>query len=152
MSTRSCVECAAPLQPTDEFCILGHRASVEVGDDLAELRAKVNQAFEFAESQLQLLTADVPLEPEVAPVSVAAEPAPLSIQASAPAVPAPARRLAPPPPPPPLAPQLFSPLPTADADRADDPITAFAPAARLDWGPEKTRPSRAAGLLKRFNR
>lgn len=136
MSIRSCATCGAPLRLADEVCALGHlvlevppEQTVEgpPGDrsELAELRAKVNEAFVVAESQLQLLTAKV----------------------EAPAAPS-----APPPPPPPPPPQLFTPLPGAEADRVDDPITAFAPAARLDWGPEKNGSSRAAGLLKRFNR
>ena len=166
LSTRSCAECAAPLGPTDDVCLLGHRAPDRPTSDLAELRAKVNEAFAAAETQLQLLTAELPVAEE--PVAAQASPvhaAPvlggdlpgLEVTAEMPAVspiarPTPAALAPPPPPPPPPASQLFTLLPDAAADRLDDPITAFAPAARLDWGPEKNRPSRAAGLLKRFNR
>ena len=143
MNRPSCHECAAPLSEGETVCALGHlvaiapvaAASAESPvSELAELRAKVNQAFAAAESQLQVLT-----EMQAAP-SVPEQPVP--VRASVP----------PPPPPPPPAPQLFAPMPSPGEDRLDDPITAFAPAARLDWGPEKSKSSKASGFLKRFNR
>ena len=65
---------------------------------------------------------------------------------TSPVAPAPAARRAPPPPPPPVAPrrQVFAGL-EHQAEVKGDPISAFAPAPRMDWGPDK-------GGLKRLRR
>lgn len=137
MTARSCADCGAPLEAADVVCLLGHLAPGTAAGGMAELRAQVNEAFAAAESQLQVLTSSI-MAPAIPP-------------------PAPQPRVAPPPPPPPAPPPppppvLYKPLPTPEEDRLDDPIAAFAPAARLDWGPGQTAASRAADLRKRFNK
>lgn len=180
MSIRSCATCGAPLEAADVVCLLGHRVSPTPISDIAELRAKVDEAFAAAEAQLRVLTGsamtkalpdpvdpapyDLPTPPApapqapyfvpLAPAPPPAAPAPETFP-STPIAPEPPMVSAPPPappPPPPPAPVLYKPLPVPEDDRLDDPIAAFAPAARLDWGPEKTAASRAAELRRRFNK
>jgi hypothetical protein len=99
--------------------------------------------------------ADSPVNPvatPVAPSTPSASPAPpVTPGAPAPSFathappPAPVRRMAPPPPPPPVLPPNPA-SPALRGDRfSDDPIASFAPAPRMDWGPERRR-------LKRLGR
>jgi hypothetical protein len=96
-----------------------------------------------------------PAAPSPFPVHPAAPaaPSPSSVRpaaeaaAPAPTTPPPAevRRMAPPPPPPPVLPPNPA-SPAMSGDRfSDDPIASFAPAPRMDWGPER-------GRLKRLRR
>lgn len=160
MDARACSACGAPLGLADEVCELGHHTRADLQVDLAALRSAVDEAFSAAESQVALLARSLSPElPEAPPsplgmTAIEAAQQPLAetgdpARASAP--PFRAASAPPPPPPPPPVPVLYAPLPEAAEDRLDDPITAFAPAARLDWGPERTG-SKAESLRKRFNR
>ncbi len=172
ITTRFCQRCATEVEDTGGYCLLGHRLSLDAPvASLEELRAEVDRSFEEARLEVEALVsstlgaaAPTVSEEEVTaplsaplfgrgPVSLAApdtaERAPRT--ASAPAPPsAPARSL-PPPPPPPRAPQraqVWKEL-EEDVDLEGDPIVAFAPPPRIDWGPEKStrlrrKPSRLA--------
>ena len=123
MSNRFCPTCKSDVDDAGGYCLLGHRLTLEpVTQDIAYLRAEVDQAFEQARFELAA-----------------------AVTTTAPSAPA---RAGMPPPPPPPAPEL-----SADAVRQrartiwtalqdeipakDDPIEAFAPAPRMDWGPER---------------
>jgi hypothetical protein len=77
--------------------------------------------------------------PAPVPVPVAA---PLSPPPPAPV--APARRVPPPPPPPPPVLPSNPASPLYEDRITEDPIASFAPAPRMDWGPEKGRLKRLA--------
>lgn len=129
--TRFCQGCSADVEVSQGICLLGH--SVEHAaptGSLGELRAEVDKAFSEASATVSgILTAtDVArsagLQMEDRPV---------------PAVPA-----APPPPPPSgsmggrrAQADLYAGIETGPL--RDDPIEAFAPPPRMDWGPAKGR-------------
>lgn len=121
MTNRFCPQCQTEVEDTGGFCLLGHslRLAAPV-DSLKNLRAEVDRAFE----QVSVDVADVLDQVRVSAGS----------QATA----------LPPPPPPPRRSDPFVELeaPTSDSDA--DPMADFAPAPRMDWGPERH------GLLKRF--
>ena len=117
MSDRYCSHCHAEVEDTGGYCLLGHslRASAPT-DSLTALRAEVNLAFEEARAQVATALG------EGRPVSATG---------------------APPPPPPPLASVRTVLTIDHEVHAGPDPIADFAPAPRMDWGPEKQ------GLLKR---
>jgi hypothetical protein len=142
MSERYCPKCAAEVPDLGGYCALGHslmlRPISEI-TNLGDLKAEVNKAF--AEAELQ-----------VASVLAAAQGA---VTGEMPAVPTHSPTLQTPPPPPParyadefdeydeaarVRSQTF--WQTLDDDDPEpsrtDPITAFAPAPRMDWGPDKS--------------
>jgi hypothetical protein len=172
MTTRFCPGCQAEVQDTGGFCLLGHRLALEAPvASLKALREEVEGSFEGSEHLAEQLDAEpwdqVPepvlastvasvaattLETPVVPSAAAAAPvreAPVvPTRRMAPPPPPPPPRVGPPPPPPPpvLPPNPASPAPSRPSGR--DPIADFAPAPRMDWGPEKARLKR----LRRRNR
>jgi hypothetical protein len=131
---RFCPTCNAEVEELGGFCLLGHPtdapASAPTGT-LKELRDEVERAFEDA--RLQVAAA-------MAPVT---EPAETNGNGSHGVIqpPPPPRRTPPPPPPP----QVFDSLRTEAGD-SGDPISAFAPSPRMDWGPnDKTSRLRRRG-------
>lgn len=105
-------------------------------DSMSALRAEVEAAFEEASLQLDALLDGIPddasvLEIDVAPTQEIA-PAPQPVMAPPP----------PPPPPPPPAPALTTNVVAPshvwqEAMDGNDPLVAFAPPPRMDWGPER---------------
>jgi hypothetical protein len=135
VSNRFCPTCHAEVEDTGGFCLLGHSlrvAAPDSSDSLSALRAEVDQAFEDARVAVGHALSEVPS----APASYSA-PAPASYSAPAPAA------QATPPPPPPSAPAAKLRIEGGYTGEGHDPITDFAPAARMDWGPERQ------GFLKR---
>ena len=116
MSDRFCSHCNAEVEDTGGYCLLGHslRSSAPT-DSLTALRAEVNQAFE--EARAQVATALGETQPTTS--------------------------MGPPSPPPPLASVRTVLTIDQGVQAGPDPIADFAPAPRMDWGPEKQR------LLKR---
>lgn len=110
MSTRYCPRCRAEVENAEGFCLLGHPLKFEAPtDSLAHLRAEVDRAFEQATVEVA--------------AAISAQP---SAYVSA-------AEMSPPPPPPTT--RVFE---TIDQPtRASDPLVEFAPAPRMDWGPEK---------------
>ena len=124
MELRFCPRCRADVEDAGGFCLLGHRFPVSQADPIADLRAQVDDAF----SRVQLEVATV-FETETAP------------EAPAPAT------------------SLYEELAEDDGEVAQemratsrkvyeelafdapvsrtDPIIAFSPSPRADWGPEK---------------
>ncbi|MDQ3985344.1 MAG: hypothetical protein M3280_02465 [Actinomycetota bacterium] len=149
MAMRFCSRCDSEVEDTGGFCLLGHRLALDPPfAPIEELRAEVDRSFEEARA-------------EVAAV----------VSGAAAAAPGPARRLAPPPPPPPAVSKRpdevtvpdtavtketvsYLQAPAAprtdsvwaeldqDVDVSNDPISAFAPAPRMDWGPNRSRSHR----------
>jgi hypothetical protein len=146
MSERYCPKCAVEVEDLGGFCALGHSlkvAPITALTDLGDLKAEVNRAFAEAELQVASVLASVTGEIE------AVRPQPVHAQG-------------PPPPPPPV---VEAPLVAMDAaleaefefdeeararsnsfwkalesdpePSRTDPITAFAPSPRMDWGPNK---------------
>lgn len=147
MTMRYCPACQADVRTVDGYCLLGHRVALEPPiPSIEALRAEVDRVFEEARREVAevLYGGDAP---PATPAQIAA-PAPGPAQTAQ--VPAPAR--VPPPPPPPADPvraleerrrSVFTALQAEEPLTVADPIVAFAPAPRMDWGPERP------GLLRK---
>jgi hypothetical protein len=157
MANRFCSRCNAEVEDAGGFCLLGHALRPEPpADSLTALRAEVNRTFDEAREQLAEVMAPAAA---MAPVVVTR---PSHSEPALPVIDEPARpsRFVPPPPAVELEDHLelhraegpaeeTVPEPTAHAtvwDELDDaplapgdPIAAFAPEPRMDWGPRKTR-------------
>lgn len=140
MAHRYCPRCAAEVEDVGGFCLLGHPLKLESEvTSLQELRAQVDQAFEDARVQVAAALA-APTTSEIPPVVA---PAPPRAAASPPAPP---RTSAVADPPDGQAPEqqdvasatVYSVLGVESQPSMKDPISAFAPAPRMDWGPGKT--------------
>jgi hypothetical protein len=176
MTQDFCHTCNSEVEDTGGFCLLGHRLRLEAPavPSVGGLREEVDRAFESVrmEAMESLNAVAAAARPEAgtlpsAPVSVApAPPAPLAPS------PAPtsftdevesflARQTsqpAPPPPPParavaaPQAPthaRIYRALDAELGPIESDPIAAFAPPPRMDWGPERGRLAGALSSLRR---
>ena len=144
MTSRFCPTCGAEVTDAGGYCLLGHSLRLQPPvESLAELRSEVDRAFEAARRQLAQVIAEGPGAPagehaQAPPATNGGQPV-----VGSPAVGAPVRRVPPPPPPPPARRDVFSRLEDESPASTSDPITAFAPPARMDWGPERS------GLRKR---
>jgi hypothetical protein len=136
MAHRFCPRCNAHVEDAGGYCLLGHPL-VEHDSSLDHLRAEVDKAFEDARLEVAEALASVTApEPELVGAMVGAPPPPAAATAAG-SQPRP-RRMPPPPPPPTrsdegLAASFGAPL------AEDDPIAAFAPPPRMDWGPERMK-------------
>lgn len=131
MTNRYCPKCASEVEDTGGYCLLGHRLSlVAPTASLRELRAEVDRAFEDA----RVAVASTLGSPSEAPGQVPATPPPPPPQAARPHPPAT------PPAAPPVVPSVWHELSGERAHAGPDPIVAFAPAARMDWGPDRKNP------------
>ena len=113
---RFCSHCQAEVEDVGGFCLLGHplaKAAPDIGS-LTALRAEVDRAFEDARVQVATV---------VGGVSSSAPPPPPPADATAPS-------------------RTTYPV-IEQTVTGPDPIADFAPAPRMDWGPEKK------SLLKR---
>ncbi|MDQ3981754.1 MAG: hypothetical protein M3271_03625, partial [Actinomycetota bacterium] len=59
MSTRKCPRCGAEVSATAERCPRGHVLPPDVGGDLQDLRAEVDQAFELARKKVATALSDL---------------------------------------------------------------------------------------------
>jgi hypothetical protein len=143
MAVRYCPRCDAEVEDLGGYCMLGHSMKLTPITELVELRdlkAEVDKAFADAELEVASVIASVTGEME----AVASGPAPSTV---GPAL----QKPPPPPPPPPERFEVFEDVDEAAKERyasfwktidedpepsASDPITAFAPSPRMDWGPE----------------
>jgi hypothetical protein len=121
-TTRYCTTCAAEVEDAGGYCMLGHRLA-PAGPSPYDLRSEADDAYAAVRDQLATLLSDGP----------------------SPSVPTP------PPPPPPAEPSVWDALDT-EALKGDDPITSFAPAPRMDWGPDRNVLARFEGLFNRPQR
>jgi hypothetical protein len=122
--TRFCPSCHTEVEERDGFCLLGHPLRLEAPSaSLTELRAEVDKAFEAAQAELDAIVhvTEIP--------NLAATPStPVSMT---------------PPPPPPASGAVtrfqfvWEKLEAEEPAEPSDPITAFAPPPRMDWGPKR---------------
>lgn len=147
MTMRYCPTCQAEVQTVDGHCLLGHRVALEPAvPSLEALRAEVDRVFEQARREVAQV-----LHGSAAPAAHAAAVPPAAPPAGAPTSSAPAAARVPPPPPPADPARaleerrrtVFAALQAEEPLTTADPIVAFAPAPRMDWGPERT------GLLRK---
>lgn len=146
MALRFCHRCASEVEDAGGFCLLGHPLRLEPPiPSVSHIRDEVDRAF--VEARIEAAE-PAPTEPEPQQLCGAPgqEPQPEP-------VPAPVSRAEPPPalesdpldtatpPPPPLGtrrrPTVWESLDEDEAPDASDPIAAFAPAGRMDWGPDR---------------
>jgi hypothetical protein len=159
-----CSTCDAEVEAIDGVCLLGH--PVGERSRLDDLRAEIERAFEAASREVAaVLTGEIPVVPATAaepvslerPVRTRQVTEPLRVdtpvltaartETPLPAAPptsyqAPAAAA---PPPPPGRLDVEKMWEKANAPGDDDPINAFAPPPRLDWGPEAKK-----GLRRRI--
>ena len=127
MTERYCPKCATDVEDVGGFCLLGHDLRlrpITESQSMDDLRAEVDRAFEEARSQVAAVTGEIPLVKSDAP------------------------------PPPPLPDDLEEQTKTRmveawaafedepEPPAASDPITAFAPNTRMDWGPGEAKPKK----------
>ena len=126
MTVRFCATCHTEVEEREGFCLLGHPLRLDAPvASLKELRAEVDRAFEDAREQIATVVAVE--SPGQEPLFGAAV--------------VPSNPTAGPPPPPPASSGVtrFEAVWKALEDASPtgkDPIEAFAPAPRMDWGPE----------------
>ena len=134
-TTRYCPACRQDVTDVGGYCLLGHDLRLApAAPQVDRLRTEVDEAFDDARVEIGRAFEDV--HTFVAP---------------------PRRESAPPPPPPPPAPStstddgFVARAATVwrsledDASIAGDPIAAFAPPPRMDWGPERPTLLRRSG-------
>ena len=117
MTIRYCPSCKNEVEAREGYCLLGHPLRLEAPTaSLKELRDEVERAFKAAQAEIDatVVVTEVPGEPVQAP----------------------------PPPPPASAPAsrfqlVWEQLEAAEPASPSDPITAFAPPPRIDWGPSR---------------
>lgn len=133
MSTlRFCPRCRTDVEDAGGFCLLGHRFPVAEGDPVADLRAEVDSAFEKVRFDLEGALSRVD---QRVPASVAAAPsAPLPVyeqlrddDSELVAEIKSARH------------DVWSELRDDKPISRDDPIVAFSPSPRAEWGPDRSR-------------
>jgi hypothetical protein len=126
MTQRFCPLCATEVQDVGGYCRLGHRLRLDPPQaSLGELRDEVERAFGDAEVvRREALVGAATGRGGVAP-SISPQP--------------PARRAT-------QAPPGAAPRSRPVSPAAADPITAFAPPPRMDWGPERPWRSRLEGI------
>ena len=119
MSERYCPKCQTDVEDVGGFCLLGHSLRLRpITASLDELREEVDRAFEEVRVQVAAVTGEIP--------AIQGPPAP---------------------PPPPLPDdleeqtttrmtELWEDFEPEDSRTSTDPITAFAPDTRMNWGPE----------------
>ncbi len=140
MALRFCHRCACEVEDAGGFCLLGHPLRLEPPiPSVSHIREEVTKAFDEARSEASDAgavlgpgrddVAEAPSVPEhalVAHEALAPEHDPLDMSA---------------PPPPPVGTHrrrtVWEALASEEPGDASDPIAAFAPAARMDWGPDR---------------
>ena len=125
MELRFCPRCRADVEDAGGFCLLGHRFPVADADPIADLRAQVDNAF----SKVQLEVAAVF---ETEPASDVPTPAPSSLYeelAEDDGEVAEEMRV--------TSRKVYEELAFDAPVSRTDPIIAFSPSPRADWGPEK---------------
>lgn len=121
MANRYCARCATEVEDAGGFCLLGHPLSEAAPTgSLSDLRAEVDRAFEDARLQVTTVLQGAPPPP----------PAPEIPAAVLMAVPQ-------------TTPAAYATIDRDQPQGPGDPINDFAPAPRMDWGPERQ------SLLKR---
>ena len=172
MTLRFCPRCAEEVEDTGGFCLLGHKLSLDAPTaSIQELREEVERSFEEARLQISaVMQSDDAARAERTLVEVSTAASTGVSRPAAPLVAAPPTRPAPPSthtdtsetspmrlrrtPPPPPPPPVERPKPRVgewvdeDIDMTTDPIAAFAPPPRMDWGPDRGTAKPRKGLRR----
>lgn len=129
MTVRFCDTCHAEVEESEGYCLLGHPLRLaSVTTSLDDLRTEVDKAFDEASFRVATVLVEEGETPK-GPVAGA------TVNLSAP----------PPPPPPPPSEDVRRPSYKEmwaaledDVAGSGDPIAAFAPPPRMDWGPKRS--------------
>jgi hypothetical protein len=130
MAERYCTSCGTDVEDAGGFCLLGHPLRLQAMTDaetLTDLKAEVDKAFEDVKVQVEEALGEIEVNmppPPPAPSRVA--PATDARELDQPGTPV----------------RTYDDLWRAfeaEAARGEDPITAFAPPPRMDWGPERSK-------------
>ena len=137
---RFCPRCGSDVEDVGGFCLLGHRFPALPGSDpIAELRAQVDEAFHKVQTDVAAA-----LDPLAGLARENDAPVPVTSQASAETAPSVAEddltveRLEV------TSKALWQPLEDESPLSGSDPIVAFAPSPRMDWGPERAKRGRSS--------
>lgn len=162
MSVRFCQLCEAEVEVSEGSCLLGHAVRLQpTNGSLDELRAEVDKAFSDAQLQVTSLLSASAQVPAAVPVpvgstgvravpSLAATPPTAVTAAPGMMNPTTPHRVPPPPPPSITMSRMAAGLAAETTSRAgSDPITEFAPAPRMDWGPDKGKGLKRSLLRRR---
>ena len=162
---RFCPRCGTDVEEVDGFCLLGHSLRLRAPrESLRDLRAEVDRAFEEARQKVSaVLGPPVPAPAPAVPPRVPPPPpgparrtpprgsaarltADAATRGGAGSARLPPAAPAAPPPPPPRddGTRRIEPARGRENEGGSDPIAAFAPPPRMDWGPERHQ------LLKRY--
>ena len=131
MADRYCPSCGTDVEDAGGFCLLGHPLRLQAMTDaetLTDLRTEVHKAFEDAKVQVEEALGQININVPPPP------PGPRSTVAPA----TDARELDQPGTPVRTYDDLWRTL-EEDAAKGEDPITAFAPPPRMDWGPQRSK-------------
>jgi hypothetical protein len=138
MTNRYCAVCRSTVADVAGLCPLGH--ALEPLEDpmrkvssIRELRREVDLAFERARHEVAAVMG-TPHQSRARAVPAAPPPPPPPIRRPAP----PAPPILPAPPRETVWTALEHPMADSNAMRDGDPISAFAPAPRMDWGPKRS--------------
>jgi hypothetical protein len=130
MTVRFCPTCSSDVEVADGFCLLGHsvRLEAQMDQSLSQLRAEVDKAFD--EARIVVTSTMGPPPPPPPPTGIAPSSPALIRRTSEPGAVAVASAPASAP---------WAPLFTEPSLAGTDPIEAFAPPPRVDWGPERIK-------------
>jgi hypothetical protein len=124
MPLRYCKLCDGDVEDVGGYCLLGHPLRLDAPiPSVAEMRDEISRALGEANLESILAPTSEPLTEE--PLG---QPDPFNGDSDYRPVP---------PPPPEIRPTVWESL-EIDAPATADPITAFAPPPRMDWGPERS--------------
>ena len=126
MDLRFCPRCRADVEDAGGFCLLGHRLPTTTTDPIADLRVEVNKAFEKVQVEVTQKVADDKVsEPVENPTDI---PVWQQLRGDdremAEEMRATSRK-------------VYEELSLDEEVSRTDPIIAFSPSPRADWGPEK---------------
>ncbi len=123
MQLRFCPQCRADVEDAGGFCLLGHRLPETTADPLAELRAEVD--LSFAKVHTEVATVVDSIEPAAPPAEVPVwQQLGEDDEAVAEEMRATSRK-------------IYDELSQDDPISRSDPIIAFSPSPRAEWGPER---------------
>lgn len=131
-AVRFCPRCSADVDDVGGFCLLGHRFPATAADDpLADLRAEVDLAFQKVQAEVALALDPMralAAENESSEADSNADEMLEEIQVTSKA--------------------LWASLEEETPVSRNDPIVAFAPSPRMDWGPADSKLKRRSGVRR----
>jgi hypothetical protein len=131
MADRYCPSCGTDVEDAGGFCFLGHPLrlrSMTDAETLGDLRAEVNKAFEDVKVQVEEALGQIEINVPPPPPGSRTEVASAMDSRELDQPDTPVRSYA----------DLWRAF-EEEAAKGEDPITAFAPAPRMDWGPERSK-------------